>query len=45
MEVSDLKNKDLSIQELLSLGYIYLLVLGIISDTIYYGFLDINIFD
>lgn len=31
------------LQEYLSLGYIYLIVLGIISDVIYYKFLGINI--
>ncbi len=38
-------NKDFSIQEYLSLGYIYLLILGILSDSIYYGFIGINILD
>ncbi len=37
--------KDFSIQEYLSLGYIYLLILGILSDTIYYHFIGINILD
>ena len=32
-----------TIQDYLSLGYIYLLVLGIASDSIYYGMLGINI--
>lgn len=32
-----------SIQDYLSLGYLYLLALGVIRDTVYYGFLDINI--
>ena len=30
--------KKLSIQEYLSLGYIYLVVLGMISDVIYFKF-------
>jgi len=34
---------DLSLQEYLSLGYIYLVILGIISDVLYYNFLDIEI--
>ncbi len=32
-----------TVQDYLSLGYIYLLVLGIASDSIYYGMLGINI--
>ena len=44
-ETNSLKEKKLSIQELLSLGYIYLLTLGIISDTIYYSFFKINILE
>ena len=34
---------NFTISEYLSLGYLYLLVLGILRDTIYYSFLDINI--
>ncbi|MEM6845307.1 MAG: hypothetical protein AAF632_24050 [Bacteroidota bacterium] len=37
--------KDFSIQEYLSLGYIYLLMLGILSDSIYYHFIGINILE
>ena len=37
------KNRDISIQEYLSLGYIFLLILGILGDTIYYHLLGINI--
>lgn len=37
-----LKEK-LTLQEYLSLGYIYLIVLGIISDVIYFGSLNIDI--
>ncbi len=37
--------KDFNIQEYLSLGYIYLLILGILSDSIYYHFLGINILE
>lgn len=33
----------LSLSDLLPLGYLYLLVLGIASDSIYYGLLGINI--
>ncbi len=35
-----LSNEDL--QNYLSLGYLYLLILGIVKDAIYYGFLGIN---
>ena len=35
--------KKLSVQEYLSLGYIYLVVLGIISDVLYFKFLGIDI--
>ena len=38
-----MKLKKLSLQEYLSLGYIYLVVLGIFSDVIYYKFLGIDI--
>lgn len=33
----------LSIQEILSLGYIYLLLLGVITETIFYSFFDLHI--
>ncbi|WP_338763572.1 hypothetical protein WAF17_19965 [Bernardetia sp. ABR2-2B] len=35
--------EKLTLQEYLSLGYIYLIVLGIISDVIYFRFLDVDI--
>lgn len=34
-----------SIQDYLSLGYIYLLLLGITTDSIYFGFIGINILE
>lgn len=34
---------SLSIQDILSFGYLYLLLLGIASDSIYYGMIGINI--
>ena len=37
------KTSPYSLQEYLSLGYIYLIILGIISDVIYFNFFDINI--
>lgn len=41
-ETTSKKENKRSIQDYLSLGYIYLLALGIIRDAVYYGFLDIN---
>lgn len=44
MEKSNEKNiPERSIQDYLSLGYIYLLALGIIREVIYYNFIDVNI--
>lgn len=40
---SEKQSKERSIQDYLSLGYIYLLVLGISREVIFYGFLDVNI--
>lgn len=37
------EKRTISIQEYLSLGYIYLLILGIVTDAIYYSLFDINI--
>jgi len=34
-----------SMQDYMSIGYVVLLILGVISQTIYYGFLGINIFN
>lgn len=42
---ADKTNKLLSLQDYLSLGYLFLLVLGVVHETIYYQFLDINILD
>lgn len=46
--MSENKNKTttsnaISFQDALPLGYLYLIVLGIVSDSIYYGILGINI--
>ena len=38
-----MSNKKPTIQEYLSLGYIYLIVLGLTTEVIYYKFLGINI--
>jgi len=42
--MSETKTKRI-LQDYLSLGYLYLLLLGITSQVIYYGFLNINIFN
>ncbi len=45
-EKASIKNQpQRSIQDYLSLGYIYLLLLGITTDSIYFGFLGINILE
>lgn len=38
-------NHQRSIQDYLSLGYLYLLLLGITTDSIYFGFIGINILE
>ena len=46
MEKEELANKErnqISIQDYLSLGYIYLVVAGILFDATFYGILGINI--
>jgi hypothetical protein len=37
--------KDLAIQDYITLGYLYLVILGIVNIVIYYSSFDINIFD
>jgi hypothetical protein len=37
--------KELAIQDYITLGYLYLVVLGIVNIVIYYSSFDINIFD
>lgn len=37
--------KELSIQDYITLGYLYLVILGIINIVIYYSSFEINIFD
>lgn len=37
------KSESRSLQDYLSLGYLYLLILGIFKDAIYYGYLGVNI--
>lgn len=43
MNTDNFKLSKFSIQEYLSLGYIYLVLLGIISDVIYFKFLGVDI--
>ncbi|MEM6804713.1 MAG: hypothetical protein AAF696_25170 [Bacteroidota bacterium] len=38
-----MQDRDLRIQDYISIGYIYLLLLGIIRESIYYGFMGVNI--
>lgn len=38
-----MEKSELRIQDYLSFGYLYLLILGIVRDSIYYGFMGINI--
>ncbi|MEM9822511.1 MAG: hypothetical protein AAF985_15625 [Bacteroidota bacterium] len=38
-----MEERTLRTQDYLSLGYIYLVTLGILKDSIYYGFLGVNI--
>jgi hypothetical protein len=40
-----MNSENLKIQDYFSLGYLYLLVLGILRDTIYYSFLGLNIME
>lgn len=42
-EMTSKESKQRSIQDYLSLGYLYLVVVGIIFDAIFYGILGINI--
>lgn len=37
--------KELNIQEYLSIGYLYLVILGVLSDSIFYGILGFPIID
>ncbi len=39
------KESDLGIQDYLSIGYVFLLILGVLHQTIYYNFLGVNIFE
>ena len=39
----EVETSQLKLQDYLSFGYLYLLVLGIARDAIYYGFLGVNI--
>ena len=39
------KESELGIQDYLSIGYVFLLILGVLHETIYYKFLGINILE
>lgn len=38
-----MQDRELRIQDYISIGYIYLLLLGIIRESIFYGFMGVNI--
>lgn len=42
-KASNINTHQYNLQEYLSLGYVYLIILGIISDVIYFNFFGINI--
>ncbi len=42
---SENTNKVLVLQDYLSIGYLFILVLGVVQETIYYKFLGVNILD
>lgn len=39
------ENKNIAVQDYLSIGYVFLLILGVFHETIYYKFLGINILE
>jgi len=39
------KNNNIAIQDYLSIGYVFMLILGIFHETIYYKFLGVNILE
>jgi len=41
-ELAKNEDKRWSIQDYLSLGYLYLLILGIFKDAVFYGYLGVN---
>lgn len=44
-EIIDKKQSKLEIQDYLSLGYVFLLILGVLHQTIYYKYLGVNILE
>lgn len=44
-EKTDTKENNYGIQDYMSIGYVILLILGVLNQTIYYGILGINIFE
>ena len=44
-EIIDKKQSNLEIQDYLSLGYVFLLILGVLHQTIYYKYLGVNILE
>ncbi|WP_299681853.1 hypothetical protein [uncultured Tenacibaculum sp.] len=48
MEISNenkINSSKYGVQDYMSIGYVFLLILGVINQTIFYGFLNINIFE
>lgn len=44
-EKTYLQRNSYSMQDYMSMGYVFLLILGVLNQTIYYGLLGINIFE
>lgn len=44
-ENTEVKTSTYGIQDYMSIGYVFLLILGVFNQTIYYGILGINIFE
>lgn len=45
IESKETNTSQYGIQDIMSIGYVFLLILGVLNQTIYYGFLGINIFE
>ncbi len=45
LEQTQLNTSQYGIQDYMSIGYVFLLILGVLNQTIYYSFLGINIFE
>ncbi|CAL2093350.1 conserved membrane hypothetical protein [Tenacibaculum sp. 190524A05c] len=45
IESKETNTSQYGIQDVMSIGYVFLLILGVLNQTIYYGILGINIFE